>query len=133
MLEIIKDNDEIIAIILGHSYKQDGVNFLTPDDHSFQLAYMNRKKGDMVPAHYHKKNEKIITDTTEVLLVRSGKMKVTLFSSKLVPLKEFELGAGDLILMVSGGHRFEMLEQTELVEIKQGPYISKEKDKHIFE
>jgi hypothetical protein len=33
-----------------------------------------------------------------------------------------ELCAGDIMLMVGGGHGFRMLEDTVLLEVKQGPY-----------
>ena len=42
------------------------------------------------------------------------------------------LKTGDVILLVSGGHDFEMLEDTDMVEVKQGPYSGVE-DKARFE
>jgi hypothetical protein len=42
------------------------------------------------------------------------------------------LNSGDTILLASGGHGFEMLEDTEMLEIKQGPYSGVTNDKtHI--
>ena len=32
------------------------------------------------------------------------------------------LQGGDVILLAEGGHGFEMLEDSEMVEVKQGPY-----------
>ena len=42
------------------------------------------------------------------------------------------LRTGDVILLASGGHGFEVLEELEMYEIKQGPYIG-EDDKTRFE
>ena len=42
------------------------------------------------------------------------------------------LNKGDVILLVNGGHGFEMLEKTEMIEVKQGPYIDG-KDKTRFD
>jgi hypothetical protein len=42
------------------------------------------------------------------------------------------LSAGDVILLAFGGHGFEMLEPTEIIEVKQGPYAG-DQDKTRFE
>ena len=42
------------------------------------------------------------------------------------------LQSGDLILLCGGGHSFEMLEDTSMIEVKQGPYAG-EGDKARFE
>ena len=36
--------------------------------------------------------------------------------------KSTELIQGDVILLAFGGHGFEMIEDSEIIEIKQGPY-----------
>ena len=41
------------------------------------------------------------------------------------------LGPGDVILLISGGHGFEVLEELNMVEVKQGPYAG-ETDKTRF-
>ena len=41
------------------------------------------------------------------------------------------LEQGDVILLADGGHGFKMLEDSEIIEIKQGPY-SGDKDKVRF-
>jgi len=40
-----------------------------------------------------------------------------------------EIRTGDVILLSVGGHGFEMLEDSELIEVKQGPYLD---DKRRF-
>ena len=41
------------------------------------------------------------------------------------------LEAGDVILLATGGHGFEVLEEIEMIEVKQGPYAG-EVDKTRF-
>jgi hypothetical protein len=36
---------------------------------------------------------------------------------------------GDTIFFVAGGHGFTMLEDSKIIEVKQGPYFGKDKDK----
>ena len=42
------------------------------------------------------------------------------------------LESGDVILLAFGGHGFEMIEDSEIIEVKQGPYVG-EADKTRFE
>jgi hypothetical protein len=44
----------------------------------------------------------------------------------------FVVDCGDVILLAYGGHGFEMLEPTEMIEVKQGPYAG-DNDKTRFE
>jgi hypothetical protein len=48
---------------------------------------------------------------------------VDFYSEAGAYLESRELGAGDVILLIRGGHGFEVLEEIEMVEVKQGPYI----------
>ena len=45
---------------------------------------------------------------------------------------ERELTSGDVLFLCSGGHGFKILESTEMIEVKQGPYSNREKDKEEF-
>ena len=131
MLEIIKINQKILAIILRDNYKSDGISFFTPNDFSQQLGYMNRPKGYEIDPHLHKRVQRNIEYTNEVLLIKSGKVRVDFYDENKDYLKSQILNKGDVILLVHGGHGFEMLEQSELIEIKQGPYID-DNDKTRF-
>ena len=46
--------------------------------------------------------------------------------------KSAVLEEGDVILLAGGGHGFEILEETVMIEIKQGPYAG-DADKTRFE
>jgi hypothetical protein len=122
MVEEIRNKDTVFAIIIRSYYKRDGIEFFTPNQFSQQLAYMNRPKGYSVDAHSHRKVERKVTLTQEVLHMRSGKVKITIFDNNHDFLKECIVETGDTILLANGGHALEMLEDSELIEIKQGPY-----------
>jgi hypothetical protein len=47
---------------------------------------------------------------------------VDLYSNEKSFICSKVLKAGDVILLCSGGHGFEVLEEIEMIEIKQGPY-----------
>ncbi len=59
-------------------------------------------------------------------------MRVDFFSDERKYLESRTLTAGDVILLAAGGHGFEMLETSEVIEVKQGPYCG-DRDKTRFE
>ena len=127
MIEQITDKGLLIATIIRAGFKKDGIEFFTPNEYSQQLGYMNRPKGYKIMAHRHTKNENIGIPTYEVLYIKSGKLKILLYDNENFFIKELILLIGDVILLVTGGHSLEMLEDTELIEIKQGPYNENDK------
>lgn len=131
MIEYIKHLDLLLAIIIKHDFKEEGIKFFTPDDFSQQLGYMNRPKGYVIQPHVHNAVDRTVTLTQEVLFVKSGLVKIQFYTQEKEYLFDRILEAGDVILLSSGGHGFEMLEPTEMIEVKQGPY-SGEQDKTRF-
>lgn len=130
-IEKISHNNVLLAIIIRADYKKDGIEFFTPDDFSQQLAYMNRPTGYLIEPHVHNSVPREVHLTQEVLLIRKGKVRVDFYSQDKVYLESRVLETGDVILLASGGHGFTMLEPTEMIEIKQGPYAG-EADKTRF-
>ncbi|MDI6792379.1 MAG: hypothetical protein QME81_05865 [bacterium] len=128
----IKDDSILIALILYHDFKKDGIEFFTPNEFSQQLAYMNRPAGYKIPPHLHNKLPREVAYTQEVLFIKSGKVKIDFYTRNRKYLESAILKAGDVILLASGGHGFTMLEPTEMIEVKQGPY-GEENDKTRFE
>ena len=132
MIERIVSNDQEFALIIRHSFKKDGIEFFTPSTYSQQIGYMNRPKGYVIPPHVHNPVVRSVEYTKEVLFIKSGKLRVDFYSENQDYLESTTLYAGDVILLAYGGHGFEMLEPTEIIEVKQGPYAGDE-DKTRFE
>lgn len=131
MIIKIKSKSSVIAIIIPANYKSEGIEFFTPDSFSQQLAFMSHKKGKVIEAHLHNHNPREVIYTQEVLIIRKGKLKVDFYTSDRVYIESRILGAGDVILLASGGHGFEVIEDVEMIEVKQGPYAG-ENDKTRF-
>ena len=131
MIEKIVNKNHVMAIIIKANYYSEGIEFFTPKDYSQQLGYMNRPKGYEIAPHLHNRVKRNVEYTNEVLLIKSGKVRVDFYDEYKDYLKSRILNKGDVILLVSGGHGFEMLEQSEMIEIKQGPYVN-DKDKTQF-
>lgn len=122
MIEYITHNDRILAILLHSSYNQNGIYFFTPDDFSQQLGYMNHPKGYLIPPHVHNPVLREVHYTKEVLFIKSGIIRVDFYDDDRNYLKSRNLSQGDVVLLAYGGHGFEVLEQCEMIEVKQGPY-----------
>jgi len=132
MLETIKNNSETLAVLIKSAYKREGIEFFTPSDFSQQLGYMNRRKGYSIAPHRHNLVERKVTLTQEVLYIKSGKVRVDFYDNQQNYLESRVLEKGDVILLAAGGHGFEMLEDSEMIEVKQGPYCGEE-DKVRFD
>lgn len=127
MIEKIIANNVVLAIIIRSDYKKQGIEFFTPDEYSQQLGYMNRPKGYVIEPHIHKRIERKVMFTQEVLLIRSGKLRVDFYDDAQQYTESITLFEGDVILLASGGHGFEILEDAEIIEVKQGPYNETDK------
>ena len=127
----IKKKDKMIAIIIRDNFVCDGVNFITPNEYSQQVAYMHHPTGKIIDAHVHNLVHRNVVMTQEVLFIKKGKVRVDFYDDYEDYLESVLLGEGDVILLVSGGHGFTVLEEVEMIEVKQGPY-SGDSDKKRF-
>ena len=132
MIEHVTHNNLILAIIVRSNYKMKGIEFFTPDHFSQQLGYMNRPKNYVIPPHTHNTVERDVLTTQEVLFIKSGVIRVDFYTDEREYLKSSILKAKDVVLLAHGGHGFEMLEDSEVIEVKQGPYAGVE-DKLVFD
>jgi hypothetical protein len=131
MIQEIKHNDQLLAIIISHKYSEPGIHFFTPDEFSQQLAFMKHPKGKIIQPHVHNPVQREVHFTKEVLFIRHGKVKIDFYTDQQIYIESRVLETGDVILLSEGGHGFEILEETEMIEVKQGPYAGEE-DKTRF-
>lgn len=130
-IERIFNNQLLLSIIIRKEFQKDGIEFFTNDNDSQQLGYMQRPKDYVIPPHRHNLVPREVHLTQEVLLIKSGKVRVDFFDNEQQYIKSTILHPGDVILLSDGGHGFKMLEQSEIIEVKQGPYCG-EQDKIRF-
>ena len=131
MIDNILHDNTLLAIILRADYHAEGIKFLTPGDFSQQLGYMNRPQGYIIPPHVHNPVAREVHFTNEVLFIKSGKLRIDFYDDEQNYLESRILCQGDVVLLACGGHGIEMIEASEIIEVKQGPYTG-EKDKTRF-
>ena len=131
MIEKIVHEGLQLALILRHNYTADGIQFFTPNTYSQQLGYMKRPTGYVIPPHVHNPVKREVEYTKEVLIIRRGVVRIDFYSEEQIYLESATLCAGDIVLLAFGGHGFEILDEAEIVEVKQGPYAG-DQDKTRF-
>jgi hypothetical protein len=132
MIEKIDWKGKQLALILRHTYTTEGIQFFTPGAFSQQLGYMKRPAGHVIPPHVHNPVKREVEYTKEVLVIRRGVVRVDFYSEQQEYFQSAILRAGDVILLAFGGHGFQIIEEAEIIEIKQGPYAG-DQDKTRFE
>ncbi|MDE2111500.1 MAG: hypothetical protein KGJ79_10195 [Alphaproteobacteria bacterium] len=127
----IRHGETLLALILSHRFREPGIHFFTPGEFSQQLAYMRHPAGKVIEPHLHNPVRREVNYTQEVLLLKAGLMRVDFYDHDRNYLQSRILEAGDVILLIEGGHGFEVLEDVEMIEVKQGPYVG-DRDKTRF-
>jgi mannose-6-phosphate isomerase-like protein (cupin superfamily) len=121
-VEKIEHAGEMLALIVRDEYSKPGISFFTPNELSQQLAYMQHPAGKLIEPHLHNPVPRNVSYTQETLFIKRGRLRVDFFDDQQNYLESRELKAGDVVLLVRGGHGFEVLEDLEMIEVKQGPY-----------
>ena len=120
--EILLDG-KLCAIIVPANFDEPGIQFFTSNELSQQLASMSYAPGKVIPAHTHNPVQREVSYTQEALFIRKGKLRVDFYTQQREYRVSRVLGPGDVILLITGGHGFEVLEDLNMIEVKQGPYV----------
>lgn len=132
MIERIIHQDRTLALVMRAEYQTEGANFITPDDSPLQVGALIHKQGVILKPHVHKNTQRVVTGVHEVLHIVYGEVAAWFFDEKREKVQSTVLKTGDTILLMSGGHGFEMLRDTKMIEVKQGPYQGAQADKERF-
>ncbi len=129
-IECISKDNKVLAMVIREKPPSQGVRFFTPDDYSLQVGKHFHRGGTVIKPHCHfpvkvTKNASL----NEVLYIEKGKVKVNFYTKDGGKIDSVILNSGDLILLMEGGHGFEFLEETKMIEIKEGPFIAESKKK----
>ncbi len=133
-VEIVERAGTAYALVLrANASSSEKYNFLTDSQNPLQLGMNFYEKGESIKAHYHLPRHIESEVVQEFLLIAAGRARLTLFDKgDRSPFDTLQLETGDMVLLLAGGHGLEIQEDTKIVEIKQGPYDGKTKDKVVF-
>ena len=130
-VEQISWNGQHVATIIRKDYLPDRTTFVTPDNYYQQAGMVVYPKGGVIKRHLHLPIQRHLVGTSEALLVKKGRVEADLHAIDKSLLGTWTLEEGDLILLAGGGHGFRCLEDTVLMEIKQGPYTGLVEKEHF--
>lgn len=111
-----------LAYIIRAELVPSATTFFTPPDFKQQVGFVVYPSGGEIARHSHVPVERQLVGTSEVIVVRSGRCELDIYDDDHTLVATRVLNCGDVMLMVGGGHGFRMLEDTVLLEVKQGPY-----------
>jgi len=123
MKERIEYNGELLALIIKANYRPEKTEFLTPDTFKQQAGFIVYDGGKDIIPHIHHEMQRNLKGTSEVLILRKGRVRVDFYSQKKEYTESRTLLPGDILILVSGGHGFHFYEHSVFLEIKQGPYV----------
>ena len=130
----IKEGELVLARhIPATAAWKDGLNFFSNDDDFIQVGIWGYGAGKELKAHIHNEVKREVLWTQEVLFVRQGKIRANIFDTQENKVAELEVNTGDVIILLRGGHGYDILdENTQVLEIKNGPYVGHVLDRRRF-
>lgn len=131
MIKDVELNGELYAKIIRPEYDKEGIQFFTNSGLSQQVGYMNRPSGYVIEPHLHLRHQRTVQDTNEVLMILKGVVRVSFYTEKKQRFAQELVRQGDVLLLIKGGHGFEVIEKANIIEVKQGPYAG-DADKERF-
>lgn len=121
-IDVVRSGEVILCYVLRDGILPTATEFVTPPEVALQVGHIVHPRGHEILRHFHRPIERRITSTTELLLVKHGRCEIDIFDDSCRLVTTRELTSGDIVVLLACGHGFRMLEDTVLLEVKQGPY-----------
>jgi hypothetical protein len=121
--KIVYKKKTLALVVNEKNFLNSGVHFVTPNSFPLQIGFMNHKKNTLIKPHTHLKHHRKINDTTEVLFVKNGSLRVDFFNNSKKYLFSKIIKKNNILVLIEGSHGFKILNKCRLIEVKQGPFI----------
>lgn len=129
--EAISHRGKVVCMIVRVEPSPEETTFYTPHHFNLQVGKIVYPAGSEIPRHTHRPVIRHVAGTTEVLVVQKGRMIVDVYGDDHARLCSREVGCGDVVVLLSASHGFRLLEDTVLLEVKQGPYVGLHEKEHF--
>ena len=96
---------------------------ITDGHEPLQLVTLRHPKGAYLKAHMHMPKKRVTKSLQESLIVKKGKIKLDLYGQDKKKFKTIQLKQGELFILMSGGYGIHILKNSELIEVKNGPFV----------
>jgi len=124
---IVDANGILLALVVTDrppaATERFGIEFLTGPEHVLQVGVMRRPEGYVIQPHVHLPVLRESVGTPEVLFIRQGRVSVDFYDAYQVKVWSMVVEAGDVLILLAGGHGFTMLTEAVIEEVKVGPHL----------
>lgn len=108
----------------------EGLSFFSKDEDFIQVGVWGYDNGKALKAHIHNEVKREVLWTQEVLFVRKGIIRAAIYDTSEKVIAKVDVHAGDIMILLRGGHGYDILEDgTQVLEIKNGPYVGPDLDR----
>lgn len=121
-VEVIRHEGKLVCMIIRAAPLPKATVFYTPDELQLQVGKVVYPAKGKIKRHRHKPVRRSVEGSQEVLVVQKGRLILDIYADGRTIHSSVEMGPGDVALLMAGGHGFQFLEDTVLLEVKQGPY-----------
>lgn len=127
----VKEGDLLLAKYIPSEFAwKGGLNFFSADEDFIQVGTWGYDSGKNLKAHIHNHVKREVNWTQETLFVKKGRIRADIYNTKSEKLKSIQVNEGDIIVLLRGAHGYEVLEDdTQVLEIKNGPYVGADLDR----
>ena len=130
MIKEIKSGNTILARYISSDAWKEGLNFFSNENEFLQVGTWRYNSGKVLLPHVHNEVKREILRTQEVLYIKKGSIKASIYDLKNNLVEEIVVKEGDILILLQGGHGYIVLEDdTQVLEIKNGPYLGAEIDR----
>jgi len=127
----IKEGEIVLARHIPASAAwNEGLSFFSQDNEYIQVGVWGYSAGKELKAHIHNEVPREVLWTQEVIFVRTGKIRANIYNTSETKVAELIVGSGDIIILLRGGHGYDIIEDgTQVLEVKNGPYVGPDLDR----
>ncbi len=129
----IKYKNDILARLIPSDAWADGLGFYSNEEEFIQVGSWQYNEGKKLLKHIHNPVSRSVLRTQEVLFVRKGSIKAQIYSLDETLVDVIIAYEGDTLILLNSGHGYEILQDnTQVLEIKNGPYLGADIDRRRF-
>jgi len=123
-----------LATLITVADRAAGLSFFSEDSDFIQVGMWGYDAGKHLQAHIHNVVPRQIDRTQEVICVLAGQVRCTVFDEAELRVDDVTLNAGDVLVLLCGGHSYDILgDGTQVLEVKNGPYPGADVDRRRFD
>jgi cupin fold WbuC family metalloprotein len=121
-MERILHNGKLVGLKIN-SFPEGTVS-ATEEKEALQILTLKHPAGKVVAPHRHISHVRTTEHLQECIVVIRGRIRLSFFDDKANIVASVEVGNGEACVTLSGGHSVEFLEDSEVIELKNGPYFN---------